>query len=141
MNKIKSLFTSLKNGWLAPPPEGRYLTFKKMACAGGFHNLHSFVCLLHLHSRIGSVEYLVQHLLYDTCGNDPCVTGENGYAFSRRSDYGICSDGYEFHYRSYPCTFYESGQRIYGFSSDGAYQHGNWYCSGISDFENKRAYL
>ena len=33
MNKIKSLFTSLKNGW-ATPPKGRYLTFKEMACYG-----------------------------------------------------------------------------------------------------------
>ncbi len=33
MNKIKSLFTSLKNGW-STPPEGRYLTFKEMACYG-----------------------------------------------------------------------------------------------------------
>lgn len=33
MNKIKSLFTSLKNGW-STPPKGRYLTFKEMACYG-----------------------------------------------------------------------------------------------------------
>lgn len=33
MNKIKSLFTSLKSGW-STPPEGRYLTFKEMACYG-----------------------------------------------------------------------------------------------------------
>lgn len=33
MNKIKSLFSSLKNGWSTPPP-GRYLTFKEMACYG-----------------------------------------------------------------------------------------------------------
>lgn len=33
MNKIKSLFTSLKNGW-STPPDGRYLTFKEMACYG-----------------------------------------------------------------------------------------------------------
>lgn len=33
MNKIKSLFASLKNGW-STPPKGRYLTFKEMACYG-----------------------------------------------------------------------------------------------------------
>ena len=33
MNKIKSLFASLKSGW-SIPPEGRYLTFKEMACYG-----------------------------------------------------------------------------------------------------------
>lgn len=33
MNKINTLFTSLKSGW-SKPPEGRYLTFKEMACYG-----------------------------------------------------------------------------------------------------------
>lgn len=33
MKKIKSLFISLKNGW-STPPEGRYLTFREMACYG-----------------------------------------------------------------------------------------------------------
>lgn len=33
MNKIKSFFLSLKNGW-STPPQGRYLTFKEMACYG-----------------------------------------------------------------------------------------------------------
>ena len=33
MKKIKSLSISLKNGW-STPPEGRYLTFREMACYG-----------------------------------------------------------------------------------------------------------
>lgn len=33
MQKIKSLFVSFKKGWKTPP-EGRYLTFKEMACYG-----------------------------------------------------------------------------------------------------------
>lgn len=33
MNKVKQLFTSVKNGW-STPPEGRYLTIKEMAAYG-----------------------------------------------------------------------------------------------------------